>query len=110
MTFTLWSIGFTVSRYEAVDSDIGLVDDEDDPAFGNDYVEFETQVLVRGAEKTLSAFQAGHKHATTHSNRINQRGIAITSSERVKKAYDIACAANGGIFRFPKNGVAHADD
>ena len=59
MTFTLWSIGFTVSRYEAVDSDIGLVDDEDDPAFGNDYVEFETQVLVRGAAKLFQHSRQG---------------------------------------------------
>ena len=78
-------------------------------AFGNDYVEFESKLLVRGAARTLSAFKAGKKHATTLSYRINQRGIAITSSQRVKDAFEAACAAHGGIVYFNKEGAVVAE-
>ena len=79
-------------------------------AFGNDYVEFESKVLVRGAARTLSAFKAGKKHATTLSYCINQRGIAITSSQRVKDAFEDACAAHGGIVYFNHEGAVVAEN
>jgi len=34
------------------------------PAFSNDYIEYETRVIVRGEENTMTAFQPSYLHGT----------------------------------------------
>ena len=74
-------------------------------AFGNDYIEMETKVIIRAAENSLTAFQPEFTHGSTVSYNVEQLGVAMTSSKRVLDAYNEAIRSATGICRSDVVGV-----
>jgi len=77
--------------------------------FGNDYVEYDTRVIIRGAENTLTAFQPAYYHGSTASHKVRQIGVAMTSSKRVYDVYKKA-VNSGGIDRTVLVGARGKDE
>jgi hypothetical protein len=108
---TTWSIGLTCSR-DIQDPPEGVKETRNSPwkipAHGLDYVDVDIKVIVRGAAKTLTAFQPKWRHGTTRGHRIIQLGCALTSSCHVSDAYQEALK-KGGCIRMLKRSTHNAE-
>jgi hypothetical protein len=85
----VWTYGLTYSRIEEqepTDRPHVRTNKYDVPAYGLDYVDFETRVIVRAAAGTMTAFRPEFLHGTTNGHRVQQQGVACTVSSHIVKA------------------------
>lgn len=112
-SYTDWSLGFTARRIEHPEPQQTRYNTrfsaKQIPPFGNDYVEYETRIIVRGKENSMTAFQPKFLHGSTVSYRVDQIGVCETATNRIKVAHDKA-VASGGIDRALVLGVRGTGD
>lgn len=111
-SYTKWAISYTAARYEHPPPLEKIHNTrlaaKEIPAFGGDFVDYLSHVIVRGARNTMMVFQPDHPHGTTVSYRVDQVSLALTSTMHLLLAYEKAKAA-GGVERLPMVNVDGGD-